>query len=68
MSVWYCDLLRASPDPSDECGGGFRFQNVAVKYPGSIWERMLRLDLATLDGEAERPGTDAEPMSGRGAA
>ena len=66
MSVWYCDLLRAPPDPSDECRGGFRFQNVAVKYPGPISERMPRLDLATLDGEAECSGTDAKPVSGLG--
>ena len=61
-SVWYCDLLRAPPDPSDECGGRFRFQNVALKYPGTISERMLGLDLATLDGEAKCSGADAEPV------
>jgi hypothetical protein len=58
--------LRAAPDASDEGGGGFRFQNVAVKYPGTISERMFRRDLATLDGEAECSGTDAEPVSGFG--
>jgi len=49
VRVWYCDLLRAPPDPSDEGGSGFRFQNAAVKYPRTISERMLRFDLATLD-------------------
>ena len=66
MSVWYCDLWRAPPDPSDECRGGFRFQNVAVKYPGATSERMLCLDLTTLDREAECSGTDAKPVSSLG--
>ena len=66
MSIWYCDPLRASPDPSDECGGDFRFQHIAVKDPGTIREGMCGLDLTTLDGEAECSGTDAEPVSGFG--
>ena len=64
MSVWYCDLLRATPDASDKGGGSFRFEPTPVKHPGTIGQRMLRLDLASLDRQAKGSGTDAEPVRG----
>ena len=66
MSVWYCELLRAATDPSDQRVGGLRFQHVPVKHPGTFGQRMRRVDFAALDGKAECSGTDAEPVSGLG--
>jgi len=66
VGIWYCDLSRAPLDPSDECGGDFRFQHVAVKYPRTFCEWMVCFDLTTLDCKAEGSGTDAESVSGFG--
>ena len=64
MSVWYRGLVHAAPDTSDKGGGSFRFELMSVKHPGTIGQRMLRVDLAALDSQAERSGTDAETLSG----
>ena len=53
MSVWYRGHLRALPDPRNECGRGCRCQDVSVKYPGAVRERMRRLDFATF--HTQRP-------------
>jgi hypothetical protein len=55
--------LRATLDPSDKDGDSFRFEGKPAKHPGTIGQRMLRLDLAALDRQAKRSGADAEPVA-----
>jgi hypothetical protein len=66
VSIWYRDVLRATPDSSDKGGGSFRFERMPVKHPGAIGQWMLRIDLAALNRQAKGSGTDAEPVSGFG--
>ena len=56
--------MRAAPDTSDQRCGGWRFQNAPLKHPRTVGQRMVRPDLASLDGQAECSGTDAEQVSG----
>jgi hypothetical protein len=60
MSVWYCDLRQAAPDSIDERGGGFRVEHRAVKHPRTVGQRMLRLEFAALDRQAQGSRTDTE--------
>lgn len=64
VSVWYCGLLRAAPDPRDKAGGSFCFKRNPAKHPGTIGQWMLGLDLAALDRQGKGSGTDTEPVSG----
>jgi hypothetical protein len=56
-------LLISIPHPSDQRGGGWRIQNVALKHPRTIRQGMVRFDLASLDGDPEGSGTDTERVS-----
>jgi len=61
---WYRDLLGATMDPRDKGVGGFRLECQSVKQPGTIGQRMLRLDVAALNRQAKGSGADAESVRG----
>jgi hypothetical protein len=52
--------MRAAPDTSDQRCGGWRFQNAPLKHPRTVGQRMVRLNFASLDRQAECSGIDAE--------
>ena len=64
LTVLAACLRPEAADPRDECADGVRFQNGAVKDPGTSSERMLRLDLTAFDREPECSRADVKAVRG----
>ena len=56
--------MPAALDTSDQGCGGWRFQIASLKHPWTLGQWMVRRDVASLDGQAECAGADAEHVSG----
>ena len=54
----------SAPNPSDHECNRFCGQSGPAKDPGTIGQRVGRVDLASLGSEAECSGTDAEELRG----
>ena len=64
LRIWYCGLAISIPDASDQVGRCGRFQKTALKHPWTIRQRMVRLDVPSLDSDSEGSRTDTEHASG----
>ena len=62
--MWYCGSVISVPHASDERGGARSLERLTVKHPRAIRQGMSGVDFASLDGQPERSGTDAEHMRG----
>src|SRR5215470_17398790 len=53
-------MATASTDPLDELIGHRGHQGVPPEYPGALWQRMLRGELAALDRQPWGPSAHLE--------
>ena len=62
--MWYCGSVISVVHAGDQRGGARSLERLAVKHPRAIRQGMGGVDFASLDGQPERSGTDAEHMRG----
>src|SRR5215831_3133469 len=53
-------MSTTSTDPLDTLVGRRGHQGVPAEYPGAIWQRVLRSELATLDRQPQGPSAHLE--------